>query len=289
MSNIEIIENDNIKIMLEFLTLDRKFDLVYMDPPFNTGREFRTSDNELAYIDRFCGLPSYVNYIANVTSTAWSIIKDGGYLVLHIDPTTSHYLKVECDKYLKHYNFFAEIIWRYRRWPTKTPNFQKMHDVLLLYRKGDKGTWNQLYEPVSESTRKTWGTKKQKAVFENGHRVISSIGEEESNGAPLSDVWDISIIAPIAKERTGYPTQKPKALLERLIAALTNPGDTVLDPFMGSGTTLEVARDMRRHAVGIDNSPVAIKYAKERLNANVRSRSPNLSNGVGADHDPRDT
>jgi site-specific DNA-methyltransferase (adenine-specific) len=200
-----------------------------------------------------------------VFRAAYGILRDNSYIVIHTDPCTSHYIKCQCDQDFGIDNFFSEIIWRYRRWPTKTPNFQKMHDTLLIYRKGKQGAWNQLYEPLSESTKKTWGTKKQTAVFENGVRTVSSVGEEESKGAPLSDVWDIPIIAPIAKERTGYPTQKPLALLERLISALTNPGNTVLDPFMGSGTTLQAAYNLDRHAIGLDCSPVAIRYAKQRL------------------------
>jgi len=260
---IQIFEGRNISVIQQQALRD--IGLVYADPPYNTGKDFMTSNDELAFSDRYLNRTEYILKIVESCWQSWLALKDGGYLVLHVDPTMSHYLKVSLDQALDMQTHFAEVIWRYRRWPSKTPNFQKMHDVLLMYRKGENGTWNQLYEPVSESTRNTWGTKKQKAVFVDGHRAVSSVGEEESKGAPLSDVWDIPIISPIAKERTGYPTQKPKALLERIITALTNPGDTVLDPFMGSGTTLEVARDLERHAIGIDSSPVAIRYAKARL------------------------
>ncbi|HEY3592223.1 MAG TPA: site-specific DNA-methyltransferase, partial [Polyangiaceae bacterium] len=162
------------------------------------------------------------------------------------------------------------IIWRYRRWPSKTPNFQRVHDVLLRYVRDPSKTprFVQLFEPLAASTQLTWGTRKQRAVVdESGRRTRSSTMPEASPGAPLGDVWDIGIIAPVARERTGYPTQKPEALLERVISACTLPGDLVLDPYAGSGTTLTVAAKLGRKAIGIDESPVALRVSEERLRA----------------------
>jgi site-specific DNA-methyltransferase (adenine-specific) len=101
-------------------------------------------------------------------------------------------------------------------------------------------------------------------------RVRSSSTNEPSPGAPLGDVWEIGIIGPGSKERTGYPTQKPEALLERLILATTNPGDFVLDPFCGSGTTLAVCQRLGRSVVGIDSSDVAIRIARGRSGSLAR-------------------
>src|SRR6185437_5312878 len=148
------------------------------------------------------------------------------------------------------------------------PNFQRVHDVLLRWRRDPRtpGRWNQPYEPLAASTLATWGTKKQRAVFAaDGRRARSSSTSEPTAGVPMGDVWEIGVIAPIARERTGYPSQKPEALLERLIGALTDTGDVVLDPYAGSGTTLAVARKMRRAFIGIDASPVAIGTIRERL------------------------
>jgi site-specific DNA-methyltransferase (adenine-specific) len=159
-------------------------------------------------------------------------------------------------------------VWRYRRWPSKTPNFQRVHDVLLRWRKdpGALPRWNQPYEPLAASTVATWGETKQRAVFRaDGRRARSSSTDERTAGVPMGDVWDIGVIAPIARERTGYPSQKPEALLERLVLALTNAGDVVLDPYVGSGTSLVAAARTRRAFVGIDASPLAITMAKDRL------------------------
>jgi site-specific DNA-methyltransferase (adenine-specific) len=188
--------------------------------------------------------------------------------VVHVDPRTSHYVKVLCDEIFGDGAFASEIIWRYRRWPSKTLNFQRMHDVLLRYVRDPRATprFVQLFEPLAPSTQSTWGAGKQRAVVgKDGRRLRSSTMAEASPGTPLGDVWDIGIIAPVARERTGYPTQKPEALLERLLTACTQPGDLVLDPYAGSATTLVVAARLGRRAVGIDESPVAMQIAQARL------------------------
>ncbi|HEY5955303.1 MAG TPA: site-specific DNA-methyltransferase, partial [Polyangiaceae bacterium] len=117
-------------------------------------------------------------------------------------------------------------------------------------------------------TQATWGDKKQRAIFDaGGRRSRSSTTEDGSPGAPLGDVWDISIVAPVARERTGYPTQKPEALLERLVSACTSPGDLVVDPYLGSGTTLAVAARLGRRAIGVDQNPESLALTRERLSA----------------------
>jgi site-specific DNA-methyltransferase (adenine-specific) len=189
-------------------------------------------------------------------------------LVLHVDPKTSHYAKVLCDEIFGPRAFASEIVWRYRRWPAKTKNFQRVHDVLLRYVKNPdiEPRFRQLYEPLAASTLATWGDKKQRAVVDaSGRRRCSSSTAEKTAGAPLGDVWEISIVAPVAKERTGYPTQKPEALLQRLIEGCTEPGDAILDPYLGSGTTLAVAARLGRLGTGIDANPRALCIARERL------------------------
>jgi site-specific DNA-methyltransferase (adenine-specific) len=178
-----------------------------------------------------------------------------GSAIVHVDPRTSHYVKVLGDEVFGANAFASEIVWRYRRWPSKTPNFQRVHDVLLRFVRdpSHKPRFVQLFEPLAASTQSTWGSGKQRAVVGAGGR--------------LGDVWEIGIIAPVSKERTGYPTQKPEALLERILRACTLPGDLVLDPYAGSATTLAVAARLGRRAVGIDESPVAIRVARERLAA----------------------
>jgi site-specific DNA-methyltransferase (adenine-specific) len=164
--------------------------------------------------------------------------------------------------------FASEIIWRYRRWPSKTKNFQRVHDVLLRYVKDHRvePRFSQLYEPLAASTVATWGVQRQRAVVgASGVRTHSSRTAHESPGAPLGDVWEIGIIGPVARERTGYPTQKPEALLQRLIEACSAPHDLVLDPYAGSGTALVVGTRLGRRTLGIDQSPEALDVIRQRL------------------------
>lgn len=245
----------------------KKVDLVYMDPPFFTQRTF-VYNGQLAFADVWKSRRQYLEYIESRAAESRQQLSDSGSFVLHCDPTMSHYLKIMLDHIFGAHNFESEIIWRYRRWPTKTSNFQRMHDVLLRYVRyaSKKPTWNQLYEPLAPSTVATFGTKKQRANFVGaGIRSSSTTGIEESPGVPMGDVWDIGVIAPLSKERTGYPTQKPEKLLERLILATTNPGDTVLDPMFGSGTTLAVAKRLGRRFVGFDSSAAAFEVTQQRL------------------------
>lgn len=196
------------------------------------------------------------------------VLKPTGSIFLHCDPTASHYLKLILDAIFGHGCFKNEVIWRYRRWPTKATRFQRMHDVLLFYaaRPDATSTFHTLYgyEELAASTLKTFGTKKQRADFSSGHRKPSVVNEE-TQGPPLSDVWDIGVLAPISKERTGYPTQKPLALLERVILSCSNPGDIVLDPFCGCGTTISAAQKFGRRWIGIDVTYLAIEIIKNRL------------------------
>jgi len=196
------------------------------------------------------------------------VLKPTGSIYLHCDPTASHYLKILMDATFGPKHFRNEVIWRYRRWPAKSRQFQKMHDTIFFYSKAHDGShvFSTLYgyEKLAESTLKTFGTKKQLADFSSGHRKPSTV-DEETVGPPLSDVWEVSVIAPIGKERLGYPTQKPEALLERIIKASSNEGDTVLDPFCGCGTSIAVAQRLGRRWIGIDITHLAVGLIKHRL------------------------
>jgi DNA modification methylase len=208
------------------------------------------------------------------------VLKPSGSLYLHCDPTASHYLKVLLDGAFGAACFKNEIIWRYRRWPARAARFQQMHDVLLFYAAapGTGHTFHTLYgyESLAASTLKTFGTRKQRADFSSGRRK-PGVEDQETQGPPMSDYWDlpgavplgdaweVGVIAAIGKERTGYPTQKPEALLERVIRASSNEDDLVLDPFCGSGTTLAVAKRLGRRVLGMDVSGVAVELARARV------------------------
>jgi DNA modification methylase len=263
----DIRQGDNADVMARMIVAGERFTLAYLDPPFFTGRDFETTDGQAAYSDKWQSLEAYLEHLMPRIEAAFMLLEPQGSIVVHVDPTVSHYVKVRGDELFGRQNFASEVIWRYRRWPTPTKNFQAMHDVLLRWTTGRAApTWNQLYEPLAASTIASWGdAKRQEAVVRDGRRAVSRLSDEASKGAQLSDVWDLSIIAAGSSERTGYPTQKPEKLIERLVLALTNEGDRVLSPYMGSGTELAVCHRLGRKATGIDSSEVAINVARHRL------------------------
>jgi DNA modification methylase len=280
--DVRLIQGDNLAVLGALSAeLRQAVTLAYLDPPFLTGRQHsrvsRKRDkssgriersSRLAFDDRWGGTRDYLNAVAPRIEAVRDTLTSDGCAVIHLDSKTSHYVKVLCDEIFGQQCFASEIIWRYRRWPAKTPNFQRVHDVLLRYVKDAdyKPRFNQLYEPLAASTLATWGKRKQRAIVdEGGRRLRSSTTASDTPGAPLGDVWEIGIVAPVARERTGYPTQKPEALLRRLIESLTDPGDCVLDPYAGSGTALVAAASLNRRVVGIDVGDEALSVIGKRL------------------------
>ena len=195
------------------------------------------------------------------------VLKDTGFLYLHCDPTMSHYLKLVLDQVFGVMNFQNEIIWRYRRWPAKQRAFQRMHDVILCYLKarGQPHRWNQLYEELSPSSIRQWKGKLRVDITSEKGTRHSEISEKVSPGVPMSDVWEISQITAPYKEYLGYETQKPLALLERIISASSNKGDIVLDPFCGCGTAVVAAQKLNRRWIGIDITHLAVALMRNRL------------------------
>jgi DNA modification methylase len=258
---IQILSGDNLLVMR---TLEAKYVLAYLDPPFFTQRILMGAAG--SFDDRWDSMQQYLDYLRPRLLAAYGLLAPHGCLVLHVDPKTSHYAKVLCDELFGADAFASEIIWRYRRWPAKTRNFQRMHDVMLRYVRDPSATcWNQLYEPLAASTQKAFGGKKQRAKFINGARIISETTDEASLGVPMGDVWDIPIIAPMAHERTGYPTQKPIALLSRIIQATTDANDWILDPYAGAGTSGAACAILGRNCTLIDSNHEAIAVIKNRL------------------------
>jgi DNA modification methylase len=309
MEENKLFYGDNLDVLRRHVG-DESVDLIYLDPPFQSGRNYniffrneagvRAEEQVRAFKDTWtwgleaeanfdevvqdggnlaqamvalrsllgeCDLLAYLAMMAPRLRELHRVLKAEGTLYLHCDPRASHYLKVLLDACFGGESFRNEVVWRYRRMPSVSRDFQRFHDVLLRYTKNRDGeaTFNQLYDELAESTLKTWGTKKQNAVFRDGVRIKSSTLEEESPGVPMGDVWDISIIAPMSKERLGYPTQKPEALLERVLLASSSPGQVVLDPFCGCGTAVAVAEKLGRQWIGIDITHLAIGLIKYRM------------------------
>ncbi|HBD94138.1 MAG TPA: site-specific DNA-methyltransferase [Spirochaetia bacterium] len=282
-------------------------DLIYIDPPFNSKRNYNVLFEDIdlkdtkAQKEAFSDTWSNVSYndtlmeiqeldldlykfikaldeirisksaISYLTTMAIRIhymhklLKKTGSFYLHCDPTMSHYLKLVCDLVFGINNFRNEIVWCYRKWSASNNRYLRSHDIILFYGKSNINTFNVQYLPYSEGTFKRWKGKKQASEFKDGVRVHQFSTAEDSIGTYMPDWWEVSIINPAAKERLGYPTQKPIALMERIILASSTENDLVADFFCGCGTTIAAAEKLNRNWMGVDISHLAVKLIIDRL------------------------
>jgi len=292
-----LFQGDNLEVLRRQLA-DESVDLTYLDPPFNSNRDYFalsgnthsgiSADNSSAFEDRWqwndlaietyeelsgegddrlssllpalkqitgeTGLMAYILMLAPRLIQLHRILKPGGSIYLHCDQRAGAYIKLLMDAVFGRDNFLNCIVWCYglggsspRYWPRK-------HDDILWYSKVVDGHYFRAIKIPATSQRMKGQLKK----------------------AP--DFWDIPAINNMARERTRYPTQKPVALLERIIQSSSRPGDVVLDPFCGSGTTLVAAERLGRNWIGIDCSPEAIELTRERL-ARTEQDTFNSSSG----------
>ena len=210
------------------------------------------------------GMLSYLTYMAERLTEMKRILKPTGTLYLHCDETANHYLKMLLDCIFGPQNFRGEIVWfkGYRGTPRKN-RYQQEHETVLFYTKSSTYTWNDVfgeyrdtdlkrYNKIDEDGNKYALVKRRRA---NGEVYY---GKTYPKGKLQGDVIDVPVLASTSKERLGYPTQKPLALLEMLIKASSNEGDIVLDPFCGCGTTMEAGLKLGRQVVGIDISVFAL-------------------------------
>lgn len=266
-------------------------DLIYLDPPFFTQdtQSLVSSKNKVAYSfdDKWEDMDSYLNYMEERLRECKRILKETGSIFLHCDRNASHYLKVLMDKIFGISNFQSEIIWAYKRWSNSKKGLLNNHQVILFYSKTKKFKFNKIYTGYSETTnvdqilQERVRDKNGKSVYkfdQNGNTVIG----QSKKGVPLSDVWEIPFLNPKAKERVGYPTQKPIILLEQILRLVTDEEDLVVDPFLGSGTTAVAAKLLNRKYIGIDKSKEAIKLANDRLDSLVKTESHLLKKGKEA-------
>ena len=263
-------------------------DLVYFDPPFFTQKVHSLPSREqcqkYAFDDRYDSLESYLFMMEQVLEESQRILKDTGSIFLHCDRTASHHIRTLMDKVFGRKNFQSEIIWVYKRWSNAKKGLLNAHQVIYFFSKSSRFKFQTIYTNYSESTNLDQILQERKrnengvSVYrrdENGNVVIG----KEKKGVPLTDVWEIPYLNPKAKERTGYPTQKPVALINQILRIVTEEGDLVLDPFCGSGTTCVSAKSLNRNYLGIDSSSDAVKLARKRLENMVISESRLLKTG----------
>lgn len=293
--NRTIFEGDNLDVMRGIN--DACIDLIYLDPPFNSNRNYAApigskaagaafkdtwnlTDVDDAWHNQIAdtnlplykvidasqfshsdAMKSYLIMMAVRLLEMKRILKTSGSVYLHCDPTASHYLKTLMDTVFGKEYFRNEIIWSYRRWPSKGPQYQTMHDHLLFYA-GQGNVFNIEYEPPSESYLKRFKGKTQ--ILDPVTKTRKLVVNKPTKGLPMRDVWNLSILAGSSKERTGFPTQKPLKLLDRIIQTSTNEGDIILDPFCGCATTCISAERLNRKWIGVDLSSLAVQLVEER-------------------------
>ena len=280
----KLIWGDNLLVMGSLLEkFAGKIDLIYIDPPFATGADFsfdaqvgdgndrvtkaQSVIEEKAYRDTWGrGYESFLDMMKDRLELMRDLLSPNGSIFVHLDSNTSYLVRQLMDELYGHDCFCNHIVWSYKRWPGAQNVFQRMHDDILFYRKTRSNKdhiFNKEYEDASESYLRRFGGKTQILDPESKTRKITV--DEPTKGLALRDVWDISIVAGVAAERSGYPTQKPQALAERIVKACSNEGDLVADFFCGSGTTLAVAEKLGRRWIGCDLGRWGVHVTRKRL------------------------
>lgn len=276
---ITIYSGDNLPVLKSIY--DKTINLIYIDPPFNTGKKqtlnsvksVKQSDgssekvkvSNMSYADEF---DDFLGFVRVRLEEAKRILTDNGSIFVHLDYREVHRVKILLDEIFGQECFINEIIWAYdygarskKKWPTK-------HDNILWYAK-DPENYVFNYDEIDRIPYMAPG-------------LVGS--EKAALGKTLTDCWWHTIVPTNGKERTGYPTQKPLGIIERLVKVHSNPGDVVLDYFAGSGTTGEAALKNGRSAILIDQNPEAIEVMCKRFS----EYSPRLflSEGDRICHDP---
>jgi len=263
---------DNLQIMASLLPeYENKLNLIYTDPPFFTNKRYparvgrgedsrRPQDWQMAegYADHWENLDTYLDFIYPRLALMYRLLAPHGTLYLHLDWHADAYARLLLDELFGRERFLNEIIWTYHGPSPIRRAFNRKHDVILVYTKGTDYIFNAdaVREPYHPNTVKTFASS-SKAGF-------GKVPDLERGKVP-EDWWYFPVVARLHNERTGYPTQKPEALLERILLASSNPGDLVADFFCGSGTfPLAAARHDRRFLAG-DVSWRAIHTTRARL------------------------
>ena len=314
---------DNLEVLRRHVK-DETVDLCYIDPPFNSKRQYFQIYNNVGTEDRaqaqaftdtwlwddiaiagyeeisenangrfsvrsvdlitglhkVLGRGSLLAYLVSLTlrvTELHRVLKEAGSFYLHCDPTASHYLKLMLDAIFvpNGGEFQNEIIWNYQTGGASKERYARKHDVILFYTKSKIFTFNSstIREPRSEKAMK-------RAQNPKGARITA----DDVDKLP-TDVFQIPALNPMARERMGYPTQKPEALLERIVAASSNEGDVVLDAYCGCGTTVVVAQRMKRRWVGVDITYQSVSLVLKRLEEVF---SASVADGVVLNGIPRD-
>ena len=291
-----LVYGDNLLVMQALLAGDPasglpsmrgKIDLIYIDPPYDSKADYRTKielpganiDSKPTVLEQFAyadtwsanidgedvkGTAAYLKYMYPRLVLMRELLSEQGSIFIHIDWHIGHYVKTILDDIFGKENLINEIIWHYKRWTAASNNFQKMHDTIFWYGKTGNYLYNKQYQPFSEKT----AVAKYKRIVVDGRAVqdkTALMERDVEKGVSMDDVWDISFLHPVAKERVNYATQKPEELLERIIKSASNKNMIVADFFGGSGTTAAVAEKLGRKWITSDIGKPATMIMRKRF------------------------
>ena len=297
---------DNLHIMRQLPS--KSIDLIYIDPPFFSGRNYNVIFGDKNEVRSFTdiwegGMPGYLIWLNARLYEMKRLLKDMGSIYVHLDWHASHYVKVEMDKIFGTDCFVNEIIWKsgnIRGAKTSSEKFGRLFDSLFLYSKTFDYYFNQPFKPIDLNAKYNkfihkdkdgriysrdtplgdYSEEKIKEFEKQGRIYTTSNGKkqlirflDEVKGIAVGNLWeDINYINQVAKERIGYPTQKPEALLERIIQSSSKEGDIVADFFCGGGTTPAVAQRLNRRWIASDQSRIAVAVTEDRINRLVEEK-----------------
>jgi len=302
-----LFHGDNKEVLAHLLAsgFRGKVNLIYIDPPFDSGADYVRkvslrestgkevlpgedySFNEQTQYSDIWANDNYLQFMYERLLILKELLSDKGSIYLHCDWHKSHFLRLLLDEVFGQDNFVNEIIWwYYDKMPTGGVALDRQHDSVLQYKRSGSFVSNPVYELRNNPNRKREIRKKIDGKMvrvrdEDGKQVF----DEDNPYKRASDIWRITLENSMSGGRTGYPTQKPEALLERVINASSDPGDIVLDCFIGSGTTAAVAQKLGRRWIGCDINKGAIQTASKRLQSIITSQiaakdAPAAKNGT---------
>ncbi len=281
-----VYEGDCLEVMRTLET--GSVNLIYLDPPFFTEKKHtlknRERTSEFSFDDIWGSNRKYADFLYRRIALMRDLLNERGSIFVHCDKSGEHIVRTILDRIFGAENFQSEIIWNYKRWSNSKKGLLSSHQNIYFYSKTNDFQFNTIHTPYSETTnvdqilQRRTRDEHNKSIYDLDENGEVKYGGQKK-GVPLSDVWDIPYLNPKAKERVGYPTQKPLLLLERIIELVTNKSDLVLDPFCGSGTTCVAAKLLDRKYIGIDKSREAVELTISRIEHPLKTESNLLKKG----------
>ncbi|MHA1309626.1 MAG: DNA-methyltransferase [Candidatus Helarchaeota archaeon] len=251
---------DNLDVLKKIP--DESIDLIYIDPPFFTNKEFisknKSHNESISFKDKWAGgISQYIKWITPRIKELHRILKKDGTFYHHCDYRSNSHIRILLDNIFGVKQFRNEIIWAYSGGGIPKKDFPRKHDTIFRYTKGADWKFNVEYRSFGNWTKKH---VPRHSLTSGGKKL------DLQKGTPINDWWaDFTKLTSYHKEWLGYPTQKPEVLLKRIIKVSSNKNDLILDAFCGSGTTIAVAYKLKRHFIGIDMSPIACELTAKRI------------------------